>query len=279
MSGRRAFTLIELLVVMGIIGIVAALLLPALSRSKARAQSIMCMNSNMRQLALAWTMYSSDNSDRLPYNLSPSTSSRPMAASPISSSSSWVNNIMDWELTPGNTNLSFVNQSILAPWASYATKIYHCPSDRALSTVQKVAGWSGRVRSISMNAMVGDPGTSLQGSDNNADDPGYQQFVRESDFKDPSAIFVFLDEHPDSIDDGYFINAYTNAEWIDLPASYHNGGGSFTFADGHTEIHRWQSASTMPPNQPDAAGLPLALAPGDTADFSWVSQHASIATH
>ncbi len=269
-----AFTLIELLVVIGIIGVLAALLLPAMSRSRARAQAIMCMN-NSRQLAFAWTMYSTDNNNSLAYNQAVNKQQMSFASTTLPN---WVNNIMDWELTPGNTNMNFLSQSILATFVNYSANIYRCPADRYLSDVQKSAGWNNRVRSVSMNAMVGDPGNGSQGGVN-INNPGYQQFVKDSDFRDPSFIFVFLDEHPDSINDGWFLNtppAPGNvAEWVDLPASYHNGGGSFSFADGHTEIHRWHSASSVRPW--NNAGLPITLAPGDTADFDWVIKHTSVA--
>jgi prepilin-type processing-associated H-X9-DG protein len=169
-----------------------------------------------------------------------------------------------------------VNQSLLGYYASFSPNIFHCPADHFLSSAQINAGWSGRVRSVSMNAMVGDPGTVFQ-NDTNINNPGFEQFVKESDFRDPSSIFVFLDEHPDSIDDGYFLNTGTVSEWVDLPASYHNGGGSFSFADGHTEIHRWVCASTVRPNVPGGAALPMSLAPDDTADFNWVLKRTSIA--
>jgi prepilin-type N-terminal cleavage/methylation domain-containing protein/prepilin-type processing-associated H-X9-DG protein len=268
---RGGFTIIEMIIVVGIIGILAALLLPALSRSKSRAQAIMCMN-NFRHLGFAWMMYSQDNSDKLAYNQAPNPQT---LSGPPQSSPNWVNNIMDWELTPGNTNQNFVSQSVLGYYVNFTGNIYHCPSDHALSSVQRNAGWSGRVRSVSMNAMVGDPGNVLQNS-GNINNPGYEQFVKETDFRDPSSIFVFLDEHPDSITEGYFLNADSNTAWLHLPASYHNGGGNFSFADGHTEIHRWSRASTVRPPLPDAAGLPLVLAPNDTADFNWVLQHTSI---
>jgi prepilin-type processing-associated H-X9-DG protein/prepilin-type N-terminal cleavage/methylation domain-containing protein len=267
----RAFTMIELLVVVVVMTILGALLLPALSRSKSRAQAIMCMN-NSRNLALAWTMYSGDNNERLAYNLGASAQLRVAFQT---ANANWVNNVMDWELSPGNTNLDFVAQSILAPYARYAARIFHCPADHALSAVQKQAGWTGRVRSVSMNAMVGNPGSLLQ-SGINVSNPGYQQFLKEVDFRDPSQIFVFLDEHPDSIDDGYFLDTPGTLSWVDLPASYHNGGGNFSFADGHTEIHRWQSAGTIQPAQPDV-GLAIPVNPNDRADFDWVINHSSFA--
>ncbi len=267
---RGGFTVLELLVVVAIIAILAALLLPSLSRSKARAQAIGCM-SNYKQLALAWTMYSTDNNDRLAYNVGASAN-RPMSLAVASPN--WMNNIMDWELSSDNTNQNFVNQSILAPYARYSASIYHCPADRALSAVQRNAGWSGRVRSVSMNAMVGDPGIMLQGGAN-LNNLGQQQFVKEIDFRDTSSIFVFLDEHPDSINDGYFLDTPGSLEWVDLPASYHNGGGSFSFADGHTEIHRWRSALTVRPPVPDL-GLALAVDPNDRSDFDWVIKHMSL---
>lgn len=267
---RGGFTLIELGVVIALIALLAGLLLPALSRSKARAQAITCMN-NSKQLALAWMMYSGDNNMRLAYNLG----SGEGAASGFSlSAPNWVNNQMDWDLTSGNTNLGFVNQSIIGDYTRYNVNIYHCPSDNALSPIQKKAGWSGRVRSVSMNSMVGDPG-SLMANGMNVLNPGCQQFLTESDFRDPASIFVFLDEHPDSINDGFFLNQSARLVWNDLPASYHNGGGSFTFADGHTEIHRWRSASTVRPPTPDGFNGPQPVSPNDRADFDWVIKHMS----
>jgi prepilin-type processing-associated H-X9-DG protein len=245
---------------------------------------------NNKQLLLAWTMYSGDNDSRLVYNLQldPTHGSTgggtTTAALGTSSSPNWVNNTMDWELDADNTNMNFVNNSLLAPYVSYSANMFHCPADRALSDVQRQAGWTGRVRSVSMNAMVGNPGALLQGG-TNANNPNYQQFLRDSDIPDPSSIFVFLDEHPDSINDGYFLVTYDSdyrdgQNWDDLPASYHNGGGSFSFADGHTVIHHWQCPATDQPPVPDI-GLPIPLRsdPADLADFYWVLQHESLQGH
>jgi prepilin-type processing-associated H-X9-DG protein len=91
-----------------------------------------------------------------------------------------------------------------------------------------------------------------------------------------------LDEHPDSINDGYFLNrasaagGYTKSEWTDLPASYHDGAGSFSFADGHGELHRWLNASTKRPSLPMAAQLPSYIKGSDSADFKWVMSHMSV---
>lgn len=274
---ENGFTLIELMVVMAIIGVLAGLLLPALSRSKARTQAIVDMN-NKKQLLWAWTMYTADNSSRLAYNLqidptrgSTNTGSSALAAP---SSPNWVNNVMDWELSSDNTNLDFVNSpnSLLAPYVSFSANMYHCPVDRALSDVQRGAGWTSRVRSVSMNAMVGDPGALMQGGAN-INNTNYQQFIKESDINNPASIFVFLDEHPDSINDGYFLIT-ENQTWNDLPASYHNGAGSFSFADGHAVIHRWQDSTTIQPPVPDI-GLPIWLHSNQLTDFNWLLRHSS----
>jgi len=284
---RPAFTLIELLVVIAIIAILAGLLLPALARSQGRAQSITCMN-NSRHLALAWTLYTDDNNDRLVYNLGGVVNANnPSNYDPYATAGqpNWVDNVMDWTLSPENTNTAFVNTSLLAPYSGYSIPIYKCPADRALSSAQIQAGWTGRVRSVAMNAMVGDPGNLLVGGAN-INNPGYSQFLKDSDIPSPSGIFVFLDEHPDSINDGYYLDlwpvkssGYNSSsaqwEWIDLPASYHNGGASYSFADGHTEIHHWACASTVRPAVPGGAGLPFWVAANDDADLYWVLKRMS----
>jgi type II secretory pathway pseudopilin PulG len=277
-----AFTLVELLVVITAIGIVAALLLPALSRAKERAQAIVCLN-NTKQLALGWRVYGDDHEDRLPYNLG-------MNGTSFRTNANWVNNVMTWDLSPDNTNLATITDASLGPYVSGDTAIYKCPSDGTLSSIQIAAGWHGRIRSYSMNAMVGDAGSFSSGGFN-TNNPGYRQFFKMTQIPQPAGIFVFLDEHPDSIDDGYFLNrvtsdympAYGNrgqaAEWIDLPASYHNRATAFSFADGHSILHQWARPSTVPPPLPDAANLPIAIpaVPAtEQADFEWVTHHMSI---
>jgi prepilin-type N-terminal cleavage/methylation domain-containing protein len=279
---RAAFTLVEMLVVIAVIAIVAALLLPALAQAKGRAQAIVCLN-NTKQLALGWHVYADDHDDRLPYNLG-------MNGTSFRTKLNWVNNVMTWDLSPDNTNTATLTQAGLGPYVGGNTAIYQCPSDHALSSIQVAAGWRGRIRSYSMNAMVGDAG-SFSSDGFNTNNPGYRQFFKMSQIPQPAEIFVFLDEHPDSIDDGYFLNraaygyapsyaGYSHgAEWTDLPASYHDHATSFSFADGHSTLHRWVRPETVRPPLPDAANLPIAIPAtpaNEQADFKWITYHMSV---
>jgi prepilin-type N-terminal cleavage/methylation domain-containing protein/prepilin-type processing-associated H-X9-DG protein len=268
---RRAFTLVELLVVIAIIAILASLTLPPLARAKARGQSTYCLN-NLRQFGLALQIYAADHDDELPYNMGTEGTHKTVATREYLN---WVNNVMSWELDSENTNTMLLTAGGLGPYFSGVTSVYRCPADNVLSEAQKQAGWSERVRSISMNAMLGNAGEFLA-EGVNTNNPGYVQFFRLSDVPQPSRIFAFLEEHPDSINDGYFINRFDYDEWIDLPASYHIGGANFAFADGHAEFHRWRSASTMPPALPDAAKLPLEVPETEGADFYWVLSRMSV---
>lgn len=271
-SRAAAFTLIELLVTVAVVAILAGLLLTAVAKAREKAQGIACL-ANARQLSLAWVLYGTDNSDRLPYNLGGSADVRGVAPR---RDYNWVNNIMNWDVANrDNTNTAFVSKGSFSGYANRTAAIYRCPSDRALSEDQRKSGWTTRVRSYSMNAMVGDAGDNSRWG-TNFFNPQYKQFLKSTDFLRPTEIFVFLDEHPDSINDGYFLNQLEEREWIDLPASFHNGAANFTFADGHAQGHHWVNRATQPPARPDAAGLPFPVEPTQGADYDWVLQHTSI---
>jgi prepilin-type N-terminal cleavage/methylation domain-containing protein/prepilin-type processing-associated H-X9-DG protein len=268
-TGGRGFTLIELLVVVAVISILAAMLLPALARAKARAQGIVCLN-NTKQLGLAWQIYASEHDDGLPYNLG-------MEGSSFRTPLNWVNNVMTWDLSSDNTNLATLTDSGLGPFVSGSMRVFRCPSDDVLSAAQRAAGWEARVRSYSMNAMVGNAGAfSTNGF--NINNPNYTQFFKLTDIRQPSEIFVFLDEHPDSINDGYFLERDFYPEWHDLPASYHNGSAAFSYADGHSVLHRWLVTTTVAPPAPNAANLPIPIPASLSADFEWVTDHMSVET-
>src|SRR5450631_1066761 len=180
---KVGFTLIELLVVIAIIAILSALLLPVLARAKGRAQAIICLN-NTKQLLLSWHIYAEDHDDGLPYNLG-------MAGSSFRTNINWVNNVMTWDLSPDNTNTATITQASLGAYGGGNTAFYECPADHALSSIQSGEGWNRRIRSYSMNAMVGDAGTfSTNGV--NSNNPGYKQFFKTTQIPQPTGIFVFL---------------------------------------------------------------------------------------
>jgi len=263
----RAFTLIELLVVIAIIAILAAILLPALTQAKDRAKAILCLN-NTKQLVLGWQLYADDHEGVVPYNVG-MTEFGPR--NPLN----WVNNVMTWDLSPDNLNTATLTEAGLGPFVSQSTSIYRCPSDHALSAAQRAAGWEGRIRSYSMNAMVGDAGDfSTNGF--NVNNPEYTQFFKITQIPQPTEIFVFLDEHPDSINDGYFLERDYFPEWHDLPATYHNHATAFSFADGHSSLHRWTQPDTYRPPLPDTANLPISLPATAKGDLEWVLDHMSV---
>ena len=267
----KAFTIIELLIVIAIIAILAAILLPALAGAKSQARSTYCLN-DLRQLGVALHAYAGDHEDAFPANMGADGIHVTVAGQQYGN---WVNNVMSWNLDSDNTNTWLQTIGGLGPYVGGVSKVFKCPSDTALSTVQGNAGWTERVRSVSMNAMLGNAGEFMSGSIN-TNNPGYQQFLHLGDVPDPSRIFTFIEEHPDSINDGYFLNRFNYFEWIDLPASYHRGGANLAYVDGHAELHRWQFQNTKVPALPDAADLPMELEKGERGDLYWLLWRTSI---
>jgi prepilin-type N-terminal cleavage/methylation domain-containing protein/prepilin-type processing-associated H-X9-DG protein len=248
-----AFSLIELLVVIAIISILAALLLPALSQSKSKADALTCAN-NIRQLTLAWHLYADDNIDLLVNNHGvPETLARRQT---------WANNVEDWLASDDNTNPVYLTDSKLGPYANRSVAIYKCPADR------EPAPNGQRSRSMSLNAMVGNPGELT-----NRFNPAYVQFFKQAAIVNPSGIFVFLDEHADTINDGFFVNRLDEYMWGNLPASYHNRAANFSFADGHAESHRWLVPETV---RPVTHARINAFPASPTTDFDWLKARTSI---
>lgn len=279
------FTLIELLAVIAVIAILAALLMPALSRARERANAIACLN-NLRQLALANQLYADDHDGALPYNLI-------LAGTSYRTNENWVNDVMTRDLSSDNTNTDTIASASLGAYVSRNTAMFRCPSDWSMSVIQNAAGWDHRIRSYSMNAMAGNVGKYLSNGEN-INNPNYQQYLKISQILRPSDIYIFLDEHPDSIDDGYFLNKDSSVssypvvsdqsapasgqEWLHLPASYHNKNAAFSFADAHCEFHRWVDPETVRSIQPNTPFLPVEVTSEGT-DFQWMLNHMSIKTN
>ena len=276
---RPGFTLIELLVVIAIIAILAAMLLPALSKAKTKAQGIMCL-SNTKQLMIAWRMYPEDQSDKLVPNFGVNNTADE-ASSRSLEKNTWIANNMDWSANPINTNLILIKQSLLSPYLSGSINIYKCPADSYLSAIQRSQGWSARVRSLSMNAFFGpysiSPVGSPWGSGRNQWFNNYRQWLKLSLISKPANAWVFIDEHPDSINDGYFLNdpGTIPGAWGDTPASYHNGACGLSFADGHSEIHKWRSTSTKFRVSTVGYSPPTLDAPGRD-DYRWLMDRTAV---
>jgi prepilin-type N-terminal cleavage/methylation domain-containing protein/prepilin-type processing-associated H-X9-DG protein len=249
----RAFTLIELLAVIAIIAILAALLLPVLSQAKGKGQATACAN-NLRQFQLAWLVYCDDNDGCLINNSS--------TADTRTYRQSWVNNIQDWGTSVENTNSTYVLSGKLAPYVNNNLTVYKCPCD--LSQAQN----GPRLRSFSMNSLVGDP---LHYP--NRFNPSWVQFMKMSQFPAPANFYVFIEEHPDTINDGYFMNRWDAIQWGNLPASFHNGCANITWADGHLERHRWLPNTIRPPARGAVGG---GFIPTPLTDYVWLRDRTSI---
>ncbi len=237
---RSAFTLIELLVVVAIIAILAGLLLPVLGKAKATAQGIFCMN-NTKQLLLAWKLYADDYNGKFPTN---------EFAPPIAA---WVNGLLDYNgNNPDNTNTeNLINPkyALLAPYIQ-TIGIYKCPADKSFVIIRgrKIP----RVRSVSMSQSI-----ACEDGKYHLPSPPYRVYYKELDLLDPppARLWILIDEHPDSINDAAFavsMNGFDPPspgayQFLDLPASYHNGACGIAFADGHSEIHKWVDARTRLP--------------------------------
>ena len=274
------FTLVELLVILVLLCFLVTLLVPALARSQPTSKTFQCQN-NVRQLYSAWRQWADDHNDRLVAAQNLNDATRP----------NWVTGTLDWSgANPSNFD---TNQDLArGPLWTYLTRnpnVFKCPADP--SVVLLGYRWNGlpagtflpRVRNISMSGVFGSGGW-LDGGPN-PNQTKWRTYAQIANIVLPAQTFVFIDEHPDSVNDGVLNVECTGAQLgdppssariIDFPASFHNGAANLSFADGHALTHQWLSSAMRVPYQL-AYLIPLNVPAGDAwRDAQWLAQNTTV---
>jgi prepilin-type N-terminal cleavage/methylation domain-containing protein/prepilin-type processing-associated H-X9-DG protein len=265
-GGRVGFTLIELLVVIAIIAILAGMLLPALAKAKTKAQGIACLN-NGRQIGLGFKLYADDWNDVLLASLVPTPNPLRRVV--------WIQGDL-WNYDAASADERYLTNSPMFDYVGRSKDVFRCPADKSMA---KTTPKRSRIRSISMSQVFG-PGEWL----NKTFGPQnvWRIYQKDSEILSPAKTFVFVDEHPDSINDAAFANACTGAESqataqiIDMPSSSHNGACGFSFADGHAEVHRWVGRTIQPPVTYTSGSVRLNVPANDSwVDVRWLAENTT----
>lgn len=270
---RTGFTLIELLVVIAIIAILAAMLLPALSKAKQRAQGIACIN-HLKQLTTAATIYAGDYRDYWPLN-NPGDDAVNLANPPANYTARvWAEGREGSNLTDDATAQGMVSDriSLIAPYLK-SKQVFRCPGDNKPWRVNNQVIM--HPRSYGMNAYVAWNAQPWSGM---PDATRYRVFRKTVDNRMPAQIFFFGEIHPDSLCRPMFGINMDLQTIYHVPGNYHGQSSNFSYTDGHTEVRRWRDGKFNNPapapsnwhnhtgNNVPASGL---------ADLAWLKEHAT----
>ena len=267
-DSEAAFALIDLVAIVIISILLLMMFTTALAITRPNSHTFRCLN-NLKQLGFAWRIYADDNQGKLPPNRDGGNVGKSAA------DAAWVGGWLDMNVgNTDNTNVRLLIDHQQYPYAAYlgpyvgTALLFRCPADESVVNVA-VNRWVPRARSVSLNNHIGTlTRTWSTGST-------YSLYSKISQFRSPSQVFVMLDERADSINDGLFWTYPENRyNLIDFPASYHDGAGNFSFADGHTETYRWSDPRTTPPITPGKLIALNVYIMGDP-DVDWLQAHAS----
>jgi prepilin-type processing-associated H-X9-DG protein len=275
-SSKAAFTRTDLVFASATIGMLFLLAASATATTSTQSQSTGCVSNN-RKLIDAWSHYAADNNGAMtgPVHGGLAQQALPFEGPGSSATSArpWCVGWLDWTATPANTNHNHMTHPSYGSLALYLNRdkeVFKCPSDRYVSPAQASRGWTSRARSYCANIGLGD---GNGGPGDGPWDPAYVKARRLSQLvnPDPSLVYVFIEEHPDSMNDGaVFSPRFTGTRsWIDFPGNFHNGAATLAFADGHVEQKLWASnVRTLPVRYTFTSPAPSA---GDQADILYLA--------
>ena len=256
-----AFTRADLVALLGSVALLALLFISSAGTTRSGVQAEVCRN-NLQRLGNAWLVYAGDNA-QLVGNVHGGDA---MSAVPATATT-WATGWLDWANSRHNTNTANLQTAAFARYIGKDLSVFKCPSDTYLSPAQRKLGWVRRVRTYSMNGYVG-PSNLESGPS----DPAYIHYQKPGDLSSPSQIFVFAEEHPDSMNDPLLFMSPSGTQFIDLLASFHTRAAYFTFADGHVEGHRWVSATSV---QPVRYSFPIITPKPKDPDLLWIGARTS----
>ena len=258
---KNAFTLVELLIVIAVISILASILLVSVSQAKQRARIAEC-SGNVRSLVVSWEMYSDDHADRLLINKAIQYNQRPREK--------WINGIMNFG-EPGwgdHTNSAYVQHNLMFEYAP-SLRMYKCPSDKIRNFHYVDRKWQKIpwVRTYGLNQYMN--GTPIG---------KYSNYLTQNHIDEPSNRMTFLGQRADTYENGFFVVGVSDLfvpeayRWHEFPAKYHIGKTPVAMADGHTEIHKWETQ--WPPMGNKKNSKPREHAP-NSSDIGWINNHAT----